>query len=112
MTELFPLPLLQAISDWQIGGDSKTARARGLALARECATLPSEFKVVSSACFRKVALTKRSIWDLLGEQALSEKISSWTFDLGLAKGFKNAIDHARHTFRIQPIGRYELFGTC
>lgn len=91
MTELFTLPLIQAISDWQNGGDVKTARARGLALERECAALPSEFKVVSLACFRRVALKKRSIWDLLGEQALPEKISSWTFDLGLAKGFKNGV---------------------
>lgn len=91
MTELFTLPLLQAISDWQIGGNPANARQRGLALEGECAALPSEFKAVPSACFRRVVLKKGNIWDLLGEQALLEKISSWTFDLALAKDFKQGV---------------------
>lgn len=53
--------------------------------------LPIEFKVLTSACFRRVVLEKGSIWSLLGEQALLEKVSSWTFDLKIAKDFKQGI---------------------
>lgn len=91
MTELFSLSLLQAISDWQIGGAPDVALRRGEALERECANLPIEFKSVPSACFRRMVLRKGSIWSLLGEQALSEKISSWTFDLAVAKIFKEGV---------------------
>lgn len=91
MTELFSLSLLQVISDWQIGGASEVALRRGQALEQECANLPIEFKSVPSACFRRVVLKKGSIWNLLGEQALPEKISSWTFDLKVAKVFKDGV---------------------
>jgi hypothetical protein len=91
INELFSLSLLQAISDWQIGGDPKVAWRRGQTLERECANLPIEFKSVPSACFRRMVLGKGSIWNLLGEQALSEKISSWTFDLDVAKTFKEGV---------------------
>lgn len=94
MSELFPLSLLQAISDWQIGGAPEVARQRGLVLERECANLPIEFKSVPSACFRRMVLRKGSIWSLLGEQSLSEKISSWTFDLAVAKAFKEGVPPA------------------
>lgn len=87
----FSLSLLQAINDWQIGGNEKTARKRGLALRVACESLPSQFKTVPSVCFRQVALGKRSVWDLLGEMSLSEKISSWTLDLVLAKDFKGGV---------------------
>lgn len=91
MTELFSLSLLQAISDWQNGGAADVARRRGDALERECVNLPIKFKSVPSACFRRMVLRKGSIWSLLGEQALSEKISSWTFDLAVAKTFKEGV---------------------
>ncbi|UMZ14453.1 hypothetical protein I9018_12495 [Pseudomonas sp. MPFS] len=91
MTELFSLSLLQAISDWQIGGAPKVARQRGQTLERECANLPIEFRSVPSACFRRMVLEKGSIWSLLSEQALSEKTSSWTFDLAVAKTFKEGV---------------------
>jgi len=91
MTELFSLSLLQAISDWQIGGAPKVALERGLALERECADLPIKFKSCPSACFRRMVLMKGNIWNLLGEQALPEKISSWTFDLTVAKTFKDGV---------------------
>lgn len=87
----FSLPLLQAVNDWQLGGDEKTARKRGLALRDACESLPPEFKAVPSVCFRQIALGKRSVWDLLGEMSLAEKISSWTLDLTLAKDFKGGV---------------------
>jgi hypothetical protein len=91
MTELFSLSLLQAISDWQNGGAAYVARRRGDALERECVNLPIKFKSVPSVCFRRMVLRKGSIWSLLGEQALSEKISSWTFDLAVANTFKEGV---------------------
>ena len=87
----FGLEVLQAISDWQRGGNPRTARKRGLALKRACASLPNRFRFVPSVCFRQVALGKKSVWDLLGETRLPEKISSWTFDLKIAKHFKGGV---------------------
>ncbi|QVI69417.1 hypothetical protein [Pseudomonas syringae] len=94
MMNQFSLSLLQAISDWQIGGTPNVARRRGLALERECANLSIQFKSVPSACFRRMVLKKGGIWSLLGEQVLSEKISSWTFDLAVAKTFKEGVPPA------------------
>ena len=42
-------------------------------------------------CFRQIALDKGSVWDLLAENKLDEKISSWTTDLQIAKTFKGGV---------------------
>jgi hypothetical protein len=92
--ELFDLPLLQAISDWQRGGDPKQNLRRGQTLKAACAGLPYEYKTTLLQCFRQIALPKKGAWDLIGVDHLDEKISSWTLDLEVAKGFKNGVPPA------------------
>jgi hypothetical protein len=91
MSDQFPLPLLQAISDWQRGGDAKQNKARGKKLKEACASLPDKYRACSMCCFRQIALPKGGVWDLIGEDRLPEKISSWTLDIEVAKGFKGGV---------------------
>lgn len=85
------LQLLQAVNDWQRGGDAKQNLRRGQALKAACAPLPEQFRTSSLACFRQVGLEKGSVWDLIGENRLSEKVSSWTYDIEVAKAFKSGV---------------------
>jgi hypothetical protein len=87
----FNLHLLQAISDWQRGGDAKQNLRRGETLKAACATLPDQYRRCVLICFRQIALPKGGVWDLLGENSLGEKISSWTVDIELAKEFKGGV---------------------
>jgi len=89
--EPFDLPVLQAINDWQRGGDAKQSRKRGLALKRACGHLPEEFRQCSLVCHRQVALTKSSVWKITAEEQLEEKISAWTVDIDVAKKFKGGV---------------------
>ncbi len=89
--EPFNLPLLQAINDWQRGGDAKQARKRGQSLKRVCGQLPDEFRQCSLVCHRQIALTKSSVWELTAEEQLGEKISAWTLDIEIAKRFKGGV---------------------
>tara|TARA_R110001592_G_scaffold362308_1_gene675714 strand:- start:2562 stop:3686 length:1125 start_codon:yes stop_codon:yes gene_type:complete len=87
MTEFFPLPLLQAVSNWQIA----STRKRGVALKKACAQLPEDFRTSELMCFRQIALEKKYVWHLVGDDSLLEKISSWTCDSGIAKQFKYGV---------------------
>lgn len=90
MTE-FPISLLQAISDWQRGGDAKQNKRRGEKLKEVSASLPAEYRSCQLICYRQIALEKGGVWDLLGENRLPEKISSWTMDVEVAKAFKGGV---------------------
>ena len=85
------LHLLQAVSDWQRGGDTKQNLRRGKALKAACAYLPDKYRTSTLACFRQVGLEKGSVWSLIVEDNLTEKVSSWTFDIEVAKAFKNGV---------------------
>lgn len=87
----FNLALLQAINDWQCGGNAKQARKRGEALKLACAELPEEFRECSLVCHRQIALTKSSVWKITAEAQLDEKISAWTLDMNVAKEFKGGV---------------------
>ena len=91
MSNLFPVSLLQAISDWQRGGDAKQNLRRGKKLKEACLSLPEKYRTPSLCCFRQIALPKGGVWDLIGQDHLPEKISSWTFDIEVAKGFKGGV---------------------
>lgn len=91
MTDHFPLSLLQAISDWQRGGDAKQNVRRGQALKDAAASLPEKYRRCGLCCFRQVALSKGGVWNLIGEDRLGEKISSWTVDIEVAKAFKGGV---------------------
>lgn len=89
--ELFDLPLLKAVSDWQRGGDARQNMRRGKALKEACEYLPDNYRTCGLLCFRQVALPKGGVWSLIGENRLPEKISSWTVDIGVAKLFKGGV---------------------
>jgi hypothetical protein len=90
-TNPFTLPVLQAINDWQRGGDEKQARKRGAKLKAACICLPAEYRECHLVCFRQKALVTGEVWDLLGEGRLAERISSWSTDLSVAKNFKGGV---------------------
>ena len=87
MQDKFPLSLLQAISDWQ----RSSTKARAQTLKAECEALPPEFRTCLLVCYRQIALPKEGVWDLIGEDRLPEKISSWTLDIEVAKAFKGGV---------------------
>lgn len=91
MDDVFGLPLLKAISDWQSGGDSAQGKRRGEVLKAACAQVPVAYRSCGICCFRQVALPKGGVWELIGEGKLSEKISSWTLDMEVAKHFKGGV---------------------
>lgn len=87
MSYAFKLSLLQAVSDWQRSSTEKRAHA----LKSECASLPDEFRSCRLVCYRQIALPSGGVWDLIGENRLTEKISSWTVDSEVAKAFKGGV---------------------
>lgn len=88
----FDLPLLQAVSDWQRGSkDRATALQLGLALKAACANLPQSFRECHLVCYRRIALDKRGVMNLLGVDNLREKVSSWTVNTEVAKGMKGGV---------------------
>lgn len=91
MSEKFDLPLLQAISDWQRGGDARQNRRRGEALKVACASLAKKYRTSALCCFRQIALPKGGVWNLIGKDKLTEKVSSWTTSIEIAKAFKNGV---------------------
>ena len=91
MSNLFPLSLLQAVSDWQRGGDANQNIKRGQKLKEASGHLPDEFRTCSLCCFRQMSLPKGGVWSLIGEDRLPEKISSWTPDLEVAMRLKGGV---------------------
>lgn len=87
----FTLELLQAINDWQRGGDHKQKLKRGNKLKQISAALPEQFRTCSEICYRQEAHEKDRIWQLLADESLPETIAAWTTDLSIAKHFKNGV---------------------
>lgn len=88
---MFDVGLLQAISDWQLGGDAAAKKVRGERLKVLAADLPAEFKLCTADCYRRLSLTKGSVWKVGTEFALEETISSWTWSLNVAQTFKEGV---------------------
>ena len=87
----FNLQLLQAISDWQQGGNAKEKHYRGKALKQACQTLDDKYRRCGLLAFRRVALKKTPLWKLLAKGKLPETISAWTVDIDFAKKFKGGV---------------------
>lgn len=83
----FKRSLLQAVSDWQRSSSPK----RAAALKEECASLPMKFRSGAKRCYRQVALSKGFVWNLIAEDCLQEKVSSWTLSFKIAGEFKNGV---------------------
>lgn len=97
--ERFNLQVLQAVSDWQRGGAIKQITRRAQALKTACASLSEEYQTCLLVCYRQIALPKGGVWDLIGEDRLAEKVSSWTLDIELAKAFKGGVPPAGQGFQ-------------
>lgn len=83
----FKLSLLQAVSDWQCSSTEKRAKA----LKHECASLHEKFRTGVKRAYRQVGLTKDFVWDLIVDDCLREKVSSWTLSYPVAMAFKNGV---------------------
>jgi len=81
----FSLEFLQAVSDWQKGGD---ATKKGARIKRYTPDLPQKFLNCDAPCYRQEAHDKVRVWQLLADNCLPERIASWTLDLDVAKQFK------------------------
>lgn len=86
-TYKFKLSLLQAVSDWQRSSTEK----RAAVLKDECESLPEKFRKSVKRCYRQVGLTKGFVWDLIVDDCLREKVSSWTLSYPVAMAFKNGV---------------------
>ena len=100
----FSNELLQAVSDWQRGGDAKQKKRRGAALKAAAIDLPDSFKS-SETCYRQIALDKSAVWRVGAELKLAETISAWTQSLEAAKNIKGGVPPLGYQgviFRIDP----------
>jgi len=85
----FSLELLQAVSDWQKGGDTIK---KGERLKNSIpADLPKKFRTCFMSCYRQEAHAKERIWQLIADNHLPERIAAWTLDLTVAKAFKGGV---------------------
>lgn len=89
-TNDFSIELLQAVSDWQRGGDAKQKQRRGVALKAATHSLPELFKS-AGRCFRQIALNKSAVWRVGTELQLAETISAWTDSIEVAKNIKGGV---------------------
>lgn len=87
----FKIEFLQAVSDWQRGGDSKQKKRRGSALKELSAGIDDRYRQCRLVVYRQVALEKGSIWNLIAERSLPEAISAWTLSPAVAKVFKGGV---------------------
>jgi hypothetical protein len=120
-TDFFTPELIQAVSDWQRGGDHRQKVKRGQRLKECAAALPIQFRTSNQACYRQEAHKKDRIWQLLIDKCLPETIASWTTSVTVAKHFNHvgaaafAGRTAQHTLRSAShhrIGHWaHLFGT-
>lgn len=87
----FGLELLQAVSDWQRGGDAEQKHRRGEALRRAASTLDPRFRACGLVVYRQISLEKGGVWALLADRKLPETLSGWTLALEIAKTFKGGV---------------------
>lgn len=88
---LFTRELIQAISDWQRGGDAKQKARRAVALQQEAEKLPETYKYYDATCYRQIALKGSHLLHLGTYFQLPESISSWTRSEKVAKSFKGGV---------------------
>lgn len=52
---------------------------------------PEDYRSSPLASLRLVGLERGSVWDLIGKDCLGANVSSWTFDIKVAKAFKRGV---------------------
>jgi hypothetical protein len=80
---MFNLEFLQAINDWQIGGAILKA-TRAEKLKELGASLPAQFRSVTTQCYRRIDLPPSALRQLGTALKLPEKISSWSTSRSVA----------------------------
>jgi hypothetical protein len=90
---MFTRELVQAISDWQRGGDAKQKLRRGTILKTEAQKLPERFRQCDDVCYRLLSLPKDSFWQLADEFELPESISAWTVKPQVARQLKGGVPY-------------------
>jgi hypothetical protein len=89
--ERFTRDLIQAVNDWQRGGDHRQKVQRGVRLKECAAALPASLRECDVACFRQEAHQKDRTWQLLADNCLPETIAAWTTDVQVAKTLKGGV---------------------
>jgi len=87
----FTLGLVQAVNDWQRGGDAQQKKKRAKALKKAAADLPERFQSTSSRCYRQIALRDSGLRHLGNKYKLPEAVSAWTKSEEVAKQFKGGV---------------------
>ena len=89
MTE-FPDQLLKSLGAWQNGWREVQSRRESLAndLCEQAASLPPEFRTISTSCYRKRFIHKGEMVDLFLNDSRDEGVASWTLDLRFAERLK------------------------
>lgn len=87
----FTTEFIQAVSDWQRGGDARQKLRRGVRLKELSAEIDERFRRCGLVTYRQIALEKGSIWSLIAERKLPETVSAWTLSPGVAKMFKGGV---------------------
>jgi len=88
---MFSLELLQAINNWQFKGIGSDKELLAQQIAEHAKSLPTEFKNISTKCYRKIDLTGNHTFNLGLHMKLEESYSSWTFDSEIAKDFSGGV---------------------
>ena len=89
--EQFTLEVMQAINDWQRGGDHNQKVRRGERLKEVSLLLEKKYRVCNQLCYRQEAHDEPRLWSLLADNCLPETIAAWTIDEQLAKNFKGGV---------------------
>jgi hypothetical protein len=89
--DLFTQELIQAVNDWQRGGDHRQKVRRGRRLKECAAALSAHFRACDQVCYRQEAHKQERVWQLLADNHLPETIAAWTTDLDVAKNLKGGV---------------------
>lgn len=85
---------IQAVNDWQRGGDHRQKLRRGTRLKELCIDISPGLKECGEVCFRQEAHETDRVWQLLADNCLPESIAAWTIDIGVAKDIKGGVPPA------------------
>lgn len=88
---IFTREFIQAVSDWQRGGDARQKKRRGAQLKELSRVVDERFRQSGLVVYRQIALPKGGTWQLIAEQNLPETISAWTLSPLVAKSFKGGV---------------------
>lgn len=84
----FSVEFIQAVSDWQRGGNNSMKKKKGVKIEELVAGRLEEFKTCSYPCYRRVKLNPHFVWEMGDRLQIKETISAWTSSPEVAQSFK------------------------